>query len=72
MPEYSTARIVFPGKEWSEATPETQGISSGKLQQAIDYLQQHSGSDGVWARSYEMAISFIRAIILIRYMGYGR
>ncbi|MGI6454028.1 MAG: serine hydrolase domain-containing protein [bacterium] len=47
MPEYSTARIVFPGKEWSEATPETQGISSGKLQQAIDYLQQHSGSDGV-------------------------
>lgn len=32
---------------WSEAFPESQGVDSQKLQEAVDYLENNSGSDGV-------------------------
>jgi len=36
---------VFPGDTWQAATPESQGVDSATLQQALDYL--HSNSSGV-------------------------
>jgi CubicO group peptidase (beta-lactamase class C family) len=39
--------LVFPGKDWTRATPESQGISSGKLNAAIEYLKTQAGRDGV-------------------------
>ena len=41
------AETVFPGKDWQEATPESQGFDSAKLKAAISYLQDNSGQDGV-------------------------
>jgi len=37
---------VFPGKQWEEATPESQGLDSAKLKGAVAYLEKHSGRDG--------------------------
>ncbi len=42
----SAAEIVFPTRDWEEATPESQGVSSAELQKAIDYLDAHAGPDG--------------------------
>ncbi len=39
--------MVFPGKEWKEATPESQSVDSAKLKEALDYLAENSGSDGI-------------------------
>jgi CubicO group peptidase (beta-lactamase class C family) len=39
--------MTFPGKQWEEATPESQGVDASKLAAAVDYLEEHSGSDGV-------------------------
>jgi len=39
--------MVFPGKDWEEATPESQGMDSAKLNAAISYLKNNSGRDGV-------------------------
>ncbi len=39
--------MVFPGKDWEEVTPESQGIDSAKLDAAISYLKNNSGRDGV-------------------------
>ena len=39
--------MAFPGKDWKEATPESQGIDSAKLNAAISYLKNNSGRDGV-------------------------
>ncbi|UCD51373.1 MAG: serine hydrolase [Phycisphaerales bacterium] len=38
--------MAFPGAAWDEATPESQGIDSAKLQTAVDYLREHVGSNG--------------------------
>jgi CubicO group peptidase (beta-lactamase class C family) len=38
---------VFPRKDWLQATPESQGVDAKGLQAAVDYLQEHSGSNGV-------------------------
>ena len=38
---------VFPAQQWREATPESQGVDSGKLEAALSYLQGHSGPDGI-------------------------
>jgi CubicO group peptidase (beta-lactamase class C family) len=49
-PETSAAGLqtpVFPGKNWEQATPESQNVDSDKLRAAIDYLAQHSGSNKV-------------------------
>jgi len=39
--------MVFPGKDWKEATPESQGIDSRRLNAAVSYLKNNSGPDGV-------------------------
>jgi len=39
--------MTFPGKQWQEAKPESQGVDSAKLDEAISYLKSNSGPDGV-------------------------
>jgi CubicO group peptidase (beta-lactamase class C family) len=39
--------MVFPGKDWREARPDAQGLDSEKLGEAVSYLENNSGSDGV-------------------------
>jgi len=47
-PEAKTPRaMTFPGRNWEEVTPESQGIDSAKLNAAISYLKSNSGRDGV-------------------------
>jgi hypothetical protein len=31
--------MTFPGKQWQEAKPESQGVDSAKLDEAISYLR---------------------------------
>jgi len=42
-----TRKVVFPGKQWLQATPESQGVDSAKLEAAVEYLRQNSGPNGV-------------------------
>ena len=37
----------FPGKTWDRSSPEAQGVNPVRLEQAVDYLRQHSGTDKV-------------------------
>ncbi|WP_422079367.1 serine hydrolase domain-containing protein [Ulvibacterium sp.] len=39
--------MVFPTGGWEERSPETLGINSQKLQEALDYLASESGEDGL-------------------------
>lgn len=39
--------MAFPEQLWQEAKPETQGVDSARLKNAILYLKNNSGSDGV-------------------------
>ena len=39
--------MAFPGKDWEEVTPESQGIDSTRLNAAVSYLKNNSGRDGV-------------------------
>ncbi len=39
--------LVFPGKSWEQATPESQGVDAAKLQAAVDYLANAAGAEGV-------------------------
>ncbi|MBL7185046.1 MAG: serine hydrolase [Phycisphaerae bacterium] len=39
--------MVFPGEDWQQVKPEAQGLDSAKLEQAVSYLKDNSGSDGV-------------------------
>jgi CubicO group peptidase (beta-lactamase class C family) len=39
--------MVFPDKRWQETKPEAQAVDSTKLQAAVSYLKDNSGSDGV-------------------------
>jgi len=39
--------MVFPGRTWKQATPESQGVDSAKLQAAVDYLREAAGQNGV-------------------------
>jgi CubicO group peptidase (beta-lactamase class C family) len=43
----ATPEMIFPGERWQEVAPESQGVDSAKLDEAISYLKGHSGSDGV-------------------------
>ncbi len=47
MVSNSNGKNVFPGEEWHTATPESQGIDSKKLEEAINYLREGTGEDGV-------------------------
>ena len=38
---------VFPGEQWQEAAPESQGVDSAKLNEAADWLARTVGKDGV-------------------------
>jgi len=40
-------QMAFPGTDWEDATPESQSVDSAKLGAAVDYLRDHSGSNGV-------------------------
>lgn len=39
--------MAFPGAAWEEVTPQSQNVDSAKLGDAVDYLRNHSGSNGV-------------------------
>ena len=39
--------MAFPGKDWEEAPPESQGIDSTRLNATVSYLKNNSGRDGV-------------------------
>jgi CubicO group peptidase (beta-lactamase class C family) len=39
--------MVFPSEQWQEATPKSQGLDATRLDQAIAYLKDNSGKDGV-------------------------
>lgn len=41
------SHMIFPEKIWKESNPESQGIKTQKLEDAVSYLQNNSGSDGV-------------------------
>lgn len=38
---------VFPGEDWVQATPESQGVDSGQLERAVRFLEENAGRDGV-------------------------
>jgi CubicO group peptidase (beta-lactamase class C family)/murein DD-endopeptidase MepM/ murein hydrolase activator NlpD len=42
----AAARPIFPGRQWTEATPESQGVDSAKLKAAVAYMDGEFGSDG--------------------------
>ena len=56
-----TPTMVFPGDEWANSSPETQGIDPLQLQKALDYMESHSLHNGN------------REVVIIRngYMIYG-
>jgi CubicO group peptidase (beta-lactamase class C family) len=43
----ASSKMVFPEERWQETKPEAQGVDSTKLNAAISYLKDNSGSDGV-------------------------
>lgn len=43
----ASSKMIFPEEHWQEAKPEAQGVDSTKLQAAVSYLKDNSGSDGV-------------------------
>ena len=38
--------MVFPGTNWIETTPESQGLDSARLKKAAAHLEAHTGKDG--------------------------
>jgi len=45
---FTTVRpMTFPGTDWIETTPESQGVDSAKLNAALAYLESQSGSSGI-------------------------
>jgi CubicO group peptidase (beta-lactamase class C family) len=40
-------RMLFPGKDWEVAAPESQGVDSARLAAAVTYLEKEAGADGV-------------------------
>jgi CubicO group peptidase (beta-lactamase class C family) len=41
-----SATSVFPGSQWEEATPQSQGVDSAKLREAVELLSGTVGADG--------------------------
>jgi len=39
--------VAFPGKEWEQVTPESQGIDSERLKAAVRYFEENVPHDGV-------------------------
>lgn len=46
MPCHATEATVFPSAVWAEATPESQGVDSAKLNEAAELLARTVGADG--------------------------
>jgi len=42
----SPPKTIFPDKDWSEATPASQGVSAVKLREAVAYMDRQFGSQG--------------------------
>jgi CubicO group peptidase (beta-lactamase class C family) len=40
-------RVVFPAGNWQQAAPESQGLDARRLAEAVEYLRDNAGSDGV-------------------------
>jgi CubicO group peptidase (beta-lactamase class C family) len=38
--------MVFPKTDWEQVAPESEGVDSARLAQAVEYLQSHTGRDG--------------------------
>lgn len=45
----SAARVIFPERDWVEATPESQGVDGAKLRAAVAWLDAQSRPDGAKA-----------------------
>ena len=43
---HAAETTVFPAAEWAEATPESQGVDSAKLNDAAELLARTVGADG--------------------------
>lgn len=43
----SSEKMNFPGDEWEYSTPEDQGVDPLALEEALQYLAQNSGRDGI-------------------------
>jgi len=43
----SADRTVFPREHWERAQPDAQGVDPAALEEAVAYLEAHSGRDGV-------------------------
>ena len=43
----ASPKMTFPEEHWQETKPEAQGVDSTKLNAAVSYLKDNSGSDGV-------------------------
>jgi CubicO group peptidase (beta-lactamase class C family) len=39
--------MAFPGEDWEQAAPESQGVDSQKLTEAVTVLEKYAGKDGV-------------------------
>lgn len=42
-----SGKNIFPGNEWQTVTPESQGVNSNKLAEAMQYLKDGTGKNGV-------------------------
>jgi len=42
----STAQGVFPGQNWQEAAPDSQGVDAARLKAAVDYMDANFGEQG--------------------------
>lgn len=40
-------RVEFPAADWPQSSPESQGMDSKRLEEAVEYLEANAGSDGV-------------------------
>ncbi|MDQ1318096.1 MAG: hypothetical protein QG588_1752, partial [Candidatus Poribacteria bacterium] len=45
--EVNAEKMVFPNIDWEEATPESQNVNSTKLKEAVTWLDNNSGIDGI-------------------------
>ena len=45
--QHATGEMAFPGEEWQERTPESQGIDSSQLHATLKYLESQCGKDGI-------------------------
>lgn len=46
VPDVCAGTMVFPGADWSEGTPEDQGLDATALAAAMSYYEDNSGSHG--------------------------